>query len=199
MTAPPRDRRLAAALLALACLCGTGCHNDMRDQPRLDSLQASEFFPDGMAARPLVEGTIPFRGVYHEDEAFDTGRENGEFVAMPPVEVTAELLSRGQSRYNIFCLPCHAPTGDGNGMIVQRGFRRPPSFHIDRLRNAPAGHYFDVVTHGFGAMPSYRVQIPKEDRWAIVVYVRALQRSQNATLDDVPPEIGAQLIEEAGP
>jgi mono/diheme cytochrome c family protein len=184
-----------AAWTALLLLCA-GCHSDMHDQPRYDSLQASDFFHDGQAARQLVEGTVPYRGEYrNESEPLYSGKSEGQFVAELPLEVDRALLERGQERYQIYCSVCHAPTGDGNGMIVQRGFRRPPSFHTERLRNVPPGHIFDVITHGFGAMPSYRVQIEPHDRWAIIAYVRALQLSQHAELDDVPAAERAQLEE----
>jgi mono/diheme cytochrome c family protein len=183
------------SLLAAGLLPCAGCHTDMREQPRYDSLEASSFFADGQAARPLVEGTIPYRGTFSENEAFDTGKENGEFVAELPVEVDRALVERGEQRFNIYCSPCHSFTGDGDGMIVRRGYRRPPSYHIERLRNAPAGHFFDVMTHGFGAMPSYAVQIEPRDRWAIVAYIRVLQLSQHAQLDDVPESARNQLRE----
>ena len=171
-------------LAAAAVLLLVGCHRDMRDQPRYEALEASEFFADGQSARLPVAGTVA-RGQLQEDEAFYTGKSAGELVHQPPVEITRELLVRGQDRFNIFCAPCHARTGMGNGMIVERGFRQPPSYHIERLRNAPAGHFFDVMTHGFGAMPSY-ARIEPQDRWAIVAYIRVLQLSQHATLEDVP-------------
>ncbi|HZL91527.1 MAG TPA: cytochrome c, partial [Pirellulaceae bacterium] len=132
------------------------------------------------------------RGQLQEDEAFYSGRSQGKLVADVPVEITRELLLRGQDRFNIFCSPCHARTGMGNGMIVQRGFRKPPSYHSERLRSAPAGHFFDVMTHGFGAMPSY-ARIEPQDRWAIVAYIRVLQLSQNATIDDVPESERSKL------
>ena len=174
-------RWLALVVLATAL---AGCHRDMRDQPRYEALEASDFFGDGQSARQPVAGTVA-RGQLQEDEAFYTGKSQGELVVEPPLEITREVLLRGQERFTIYCAPCHARTGMGNGMIVERGFRRPPSYHIDRLRDAPAGHFFDVITHGFGAMPSYR-RIEPRDRWAIVAYIRVLQLSQNATLDDVP-------------
>ncbi|HUE69727.1 MAG TPA: cytochrome c [Pirellulaceae bacterium] len=174
-------RWLALAALATVLI---GCHRDMRNQPRYEALEASDFFGDGQSARLPVVGTVA-RGQLQEDETLYTGKSQGEFVVEPPVEITRELLVRGQDRYTIYCAPCHARTGLGNGMIVERGFRKPPSYHIDRLRNAPAGHFFDVMTHGFGAMPSYR-RIEPRDRWAIVAYIRVLQLSQNATLEDVP-------------
>jgi mono/diheme cytochrome c family protein len=131
----------------------------------------------------------------NEDATFHTGRDGTQFVAEIPVKLDRALLLRGQERFNIYCAVCHARTGNGDGMIVQRGFRRPPSFHIERLRNAPAGHFFDVMTNGFGAMPSYRVQVPPADRWAIVAYIRVLQMSQQATMDDVPATERAKLME----
>jgi hypothetical protein len=165
----------------------------MRDQPRYETFEASDFFPDGQASRPLVEGVVPYRGEWRENEAFETGKREGEFVAQLPLEVTRELLLRGQDRFNIYCSMCHAYTGEGDGMIVRRGLRRPPSYHIDRLREAPVGHFFDVITNGFGAMPSYKTQIPVRDRWAIVAYVRALQLSRHAEPGDVPANERAAL------
>jgi mono/diheme cytochrome c family protein len=173
-----------------------GCHRDMRDQPRYEALEASTFFPDGMSARKPVEGTVA-RGELNEDEAFNTGKLDGKHVAEIPLTVDRALLERGQERFNIYCAMCHAPTGTGDGIIVQRGFRRPPTYHSERLRKAPAGHYFDVMTNGFGAMPKYAVQIRPRDRWAIVAYIRALQLSQNATLDDVPADQRDKLTEAA--
>jgi mono/diheme cytochrome c family protein len=168
----------------------------MRDQPRYEPLEASEFFADGMSARPLVSGTVA-RGQLHADEPFYTGKADGEFVTEIPLQLDRDLLERGQERFNIYCAVCHAPTGEGDGMIVQRGFRKPPSYHIERLQNAPAGHFFDVMTNGFGAMPSYRVQVAPRDRWAIVAYIRVLQLSRNATLENVPPAERAKLEEGA--
>jgi mono/diheme cytochrome c family protein len=182
-----RTRGASAIATGLLALAAAGCHRDMRDQPRYDLFEASDFFADGQAARPRVEGTIA-RGELAADDPFATGREGGGFVQDIPVELNAALLKRGQQRFDIYCAVCHAPTGSGNGMIVQRGFRHPPSLHDPRLRAAPVGHFFDVITHGFGAMPSYRAQIPPADRWAIIAHLRVLQRSQHATLDDVPPE-----------
>lgn len=185
----PRAFALLAALVILA-----GCHRDMQDQPRYDTYEASTFFGDGMSARPPVEGTVA-RGQLNDDEPYDAGRENGQLIAALPARVAVDkaLLERGHERFNIYCSMCHSRLGDGNGMVVQRGFRKPPSYHIDRLREAPAGHFFDVITNGFGAMPSLKSQIPVHDRWAIVAYVRALQQSQDATLDDVPADERAKL------
>lgn len=159
----------------------------MHDQPKYKPLAATTFFDDGRAARPLVAGTVA-RGQLRNDEAFYQGRQGAEPVTTFPFAVTKQILLRGRERYNIFCAPCHGQVGDGQGMVVQRGFRSPPSFHIDRLREAPAGHFFDAVTNGFGAMPSYASRISPEDRWAIVAYVRALQLSQHASPADVPAD-----------
>jgi hypothetical protein len=181
-----------AALMALALLAA-GCRQDMQDQPKYNADAASAFFDDGRANRPLVPGTVP-AGSFHENPALYEGKQpDGKPVAALPVELTQAMLTRGQERYDIYCSPCHDRTGDGNGMIVQRGMRRPPSFHVPRLREAPAGYFFDVITNGFGTMLNYRAQVPVDDRWAIVAYIRALQLSQNATVADVPADQRASL------
>lgn len=164
----------------------------MHDAPRYEPLEASTFFEDGRGSRPLVANTVA-RGTLREDEHLYQGKINGELTNSFPMPVTVELMARGQERYNVFCSPCHGRTGQGNGMVVQRGFRAPPSFHDERLRNAPVGYYFDVETNGFGAMPDYSAQVPVADRWAIAAYIRALQFSQRATIDEVPPERRADL------
>jgi mono/diheme cytochrome c family protein len=169
----------------------------MYDQPRYEPYEQSDFFADGMSARPVIAGTVA-RGELEEDEAFYTGKSEGKFVSELPIEVDRALLERGRERFNIYCSVCHGATGKGDGMIVQRGFRHPPSLHIPRLRDAAAGHFFDVITNGFGAMPSYAVPVPPRDRWAIVAYVRVLQLSQDAKIDDVPADERRRL-EEAGP
>lgn len=166
----------------------------MRDQPRYEALEASTFFADGQSARPVVEGTVA-RGQLNEDDAFYRGKVEGDFISKVPIEVDAALLDRGQDRFEIYCAVCHGLSGDGDGMIVRRGLKRPPSFHIERLRNARVGHYFDVITHGFGVMPRYAVQLEPRDRWAITAYIRVLQRSQNAKLEDVPEDERAKLEE----
>jgi mono/diheme cytochrome c family protein len=183
--------------LCIAVACAGGCHTDMQDQPRYEALEASTFFSDGMSSRQPVEGTIA-RGQLHEDEAFYTGHDADKLAAKVPISVDRALLERGHQRFDIYCSMCHGFAGEGDGVIVQRGLRRPPSFHSERLRNAPAGHFFDVMTHGFGAMPRYAVQIEPHDRWAIVAYLRVLQLSQNARLEDVPEEQRSKL-EEARP
>jgi mono/diheme cytochrome c family protein len=168
------------------------CRQDMHDSPSYDPLQESTFFADGRASRTLVANTIA-RGQLREDEHLYTGKVNGQLAVDFPMPVTAEVMARGQERFNVFCSPCHGRTGEGNGMIVQRGFRQPPSYHEERLVNAPAGHFFDVMTHGFGAMQDYSAQVPVADRWAIAAYIRALQYSRRATMDDVPADRRAEL------
>ena len=173
-------------MLGLVCLAAsTGCRQDMHNQPKYRPLRATAFFADGSSARPLVEGTVA-RGTLQEDAAFFTGKIGSTPVTEIPFPVDAHVLDRGQERFNIFCAPCHDATGSGRGMVVQRGYRQPPSFHDPRLRAADPGYFFDVMTNGFGVMPDYRVQIAARDRWAIVAYIRALQLSQNADKDDVP-------------
>src|SRR5689334_17493531 len=172
------------------------CTQQMADQPRCDPLQASDFFPNGSSARPLPEGVIPYDQVA-QDELRDTGFINGKPADRFPFAVDAALMSRGRQRYNIYCSPCHDYLGTGNGMAAVRGFqRKPPSFHSDELRSAPVGHFFDVVTNGFGSMPSYAHQIPVRDRWAIIAYIRALQLSQSATINDVPADERSKLESE---
>lgn len=184
-----------SSIIVILCFLGvTACRQDMHDQPRYEPLERNAFFEDGRASRPLVEGTVA-RGQLRLDDHFYTGKVNGELVTTLPFAATKEVLERGQQRYNIFCSPCHDQIGTGKGMIVQRGFRQPPSLHIDRLRQAPAGHFFDVMTNGFGTMYSYADRIAPKDRWAIVAYIRALQLSQNATLEDVPAAERSKLLE----
>jgi hypothetical protein len=174
------------ALAAIVCVLAlAGCRQDMHNQPKYIPLRSSDFFTDGSSARPLVEDTVA-RGTLQDDEVFYTGKSGGQLVNELPFPLTQQVLDRGQQRFNIFCSPCHDKTGNGHGMIVQRGYRQPPSYHIDRLREAPIGHFFDVMTNGFGAMPDYRAQIQPRDRWAIAAYIRALQLSEHATIDDVP-------------
>jgi hypothetical protein len=162
-----------------------GCRQDMHDQPKYEPLETSSTFSDGRASRPLIEGTIA-RGHLNEDVALYTGKNGKDFVPKIPFELTKQVIDRGQERYNIFCTPCHDLVGNGLGMVVRRGFKKPPSLHITRLQEAPDGYFFDVITNGFGAMSSYAEQVPVRDRWAIVAYIRALQLSQHSTLQDVP-------------
>ena len=173
--------------IVVACAAVSGCRQDMHDAPSYDPLQEAPFFANGAASRMLVANTVA-RGQLREDELFYTGKVNGQPTTEFPMPVTAEVMARGQERFNVFCSPCHGRTGTGNGMIVQRGFRQPPSFHDERLRNAPVGYFFDVMTNGFGAMQDYAAQVPPSDRWAIAAYIRALQLSQGATVADVPAD-----------
>jgi mono/diheme cytochrome c family protein len=163
-----------------------GCRNDMYNQPKKKPLAESNFFKDGMSARPLPANVIS-RGEVRDDPAFSAGLINGVYVTQLPVKLAPELLTRGRDRYDIYCAVCHGPTGSGEGMVVQRGFPAPPSYHLDRLRNAPIGYFYDVMTNGYGIMYSYASRVPPQDRWAIAAYIRALQLSRDARLGDVPP------------
>jgi mono/diheme cytochrome c family protein len=173
------------------------CRQDMHDQPKYEPYEKSEFFTDGRSMRPQVEGTVA-RGQLQEDTRLFAGKEGAAFVASIPVPVDERLVRRGQERFGIYCTPCHGLRGRGDGIVVQRGYRVPASFHEERLRAQPDGYFFDVITHGFGVMPDYAAQVSVQDRWAIVAYVRALQISQNATLVDVPPEERARLQSAGG-
>jgi mono/diheme cytochrome c family protein len=186
------DRLRRGAALVLLAAAVTACRQDMHDQPKYRPFRGSEIFADGRSARPLVPGTVA-RGTLREDAALYTGKAGREFVTEIPVRVTAELLARGQSQYQVFCSPCHGRTGRGDGMIVQRGFKKPSSYHVDRLRQMPIGYFYDVVTNGFGAMSDYAAQVPPTDRWAIAAYVRTLQYSQYAPAADVPVEKHGEL------
>jgi mono/diheme cytochrome c family protein len=175
---------LGLALLAILPALTSGCREDMQDQPRFKPLAENRFYADLRSARQPVEGTVA-RGDVREDTYFYTGmvgQNPGDYMPFP---VTQEVLDRGRERFNIYCAPCHSRLGDGNGMIPQRGFRHPPSYHEERLRKAPLGYFFYVMTTGFGAMPDYAEQITPRDRWCIVAYIRALQLSQDATQADV--------------
>jgi mono/diheme cytochrome c family protein len=202
--------------LGTAVLLLAGCRQDMHNQPRFKPLAKSDFYADLRSARPPVEGTVA-RGDLRADSYFYSGMIPGSSTPgnYMPFPVTVQVLERGRERFNIYCSPCHARLGDGNGIVPTRGFaRKPPSLHIDRLRKAPLGYFFDIMTHGFGIMPDYTAQIAPQDRWAIVAYVRALQLSQNATADQIPqgqpmpspvpkfrgdPGSGATLPEPAAP
>lgn len=177
--------RFCIAWVVLGSLA-LGCRQDMQDQPRIEALEANDFFPDGMGSRGIPAGTVP-RGQLRDDTRLYEGRdEAGELIARLPLEVTPDLVLRGQNRYEIFCSVCHDSTGGGQGMIVRRGFKEPPPLFEARLAAMPDGHFFDVMSRGFGVMSSYAKQISVEDRWAIVAYIRALQLSQNSQLADLP-------------
>src|SRR5262245_47588293 len=170
-------------------LFAVACRQDMQDQPKYKPLAPSSFFSDGKSARQLVEGTAPYSP---EGKAAPPITDLSKMTT-PPFTLTPQVMDRGQGRFNIYCSPCHGRLGYGNGMVVQRGFRAPPSYHIDRLRQAPLGHFYDVMTNGFGAMSSYADKVAPDDRWAVAAYIRALQLSQHATINDAPPEVRAKL------
>jgi mono/diheme cytochrome c family protein len=182
------------ALVALVAVAGIACRQDMHDQPKYEPFEGSEFFRDGKAMRSFVDGTVA-RETLREDTPYYTGKSGNDFVAEIPVTVTADLLERGRTEFEVFCSPCHGRTGMGDGMIVQRGFKRPSSYHVDRLRQMPIGYYFDVISRGYGAMSDYASQVPVEDRWAIAAYIRALQLSQYAPAMEVPAERRGELEE----
>jgi mono/diheme cytochrome c family protein len=176
----------------------TACRQDMQDQPKYKPLGANRFFADGRDSRPIPAGTIA-RDELNAADPQQTGESNGAFLASIPGPIDSNLLRRGRDRYEIYCSPCHGRTGDGNGMVAQRGVRAPANFHTDRLRSAPPGYIYQVITNGYGAMGDYADQVPVNDRWAIVAYLRALQLSRNANLNDVPTNERAQLANEAQP
>ena len=169
-----------------------GCRRDMQDQPKYRPFRGSTFFGDERSARPLVAGTVA-RGQLDEEELLAAAKTGAAFSDAVPVPVDEALLRRGQQRYTIYCSPCHGLLGRGDGMVVRRGYRPPSSFHVERLRDQPAGYFFDVISHGFGAMPDYAAQIAVRDRWAIVGYVRALQLSQNVPVSTLSPDARARL------
>jgi mono/diheme cytochrome c family protein len=189
MSGTGRAVRIAALLL---CVVPAGCRQDMHDQPKYQPFERNRFFADQRASRPLVPGVVA-RGHLDEDAAFFTGIANGAPVTTNPLPLSRDTMLRGQERFNIYCSPCHDRVGSGEGMIVQRGYKQPPTFHSDRLRGVPDGYFFQVMTNGFGMMPSYAAQVPAHDRWAIVAYIRALQFSQHATVADVPASERAGL------
>src|SRR5215471_2263245 len=188
------SRMFFVACAAVVLLLGSGCDHlvqDMATQPKNRPLSPSTFFTDGRSERPLVENTVA-RGSIADDDLF-VPKDSNAF----PLPVNRDLLDRGEERYKIFCTPCHGLQGDGNGMISMRGMKHPPSFHQDRLRQAPNGYFFDNITNGFGAMYSYSTQIPPRDRWAIVAYIRALQLSRNAKVAELPAKLRDELMHPA--
>jgi mono/diheme cytochrome c family protein len=187
-----RLRGVALAVVAASLVVTAGCRQDMQVQPKYRPLDGTTFFSDGRSARPPVPGTVA-RGQLRINEAMYTGKVNGIPVDAFPFPITRKDLERGHERYNIYCSPCHDFTGSGHGLVVQRGFPPPPSYHIERLRHAPVGHFFDVMTNGYGTMYSYADRISPRDRWCIAAYIRALQLSENATLSDVPEKDRAKL------
>lgn len=187
-----RGRLLSIGLAAMLAATATACRQDMHDAPKLEPLEKSVFFPDGRASRPLVANTIA-RGNLREDALLFTGRDGDAISDTFPFPVTEGVVARGRERFNIYCSPCHARTGEGNGMIVQRGYKQPPSFHDERMRVMPAGYYFQVMTSGFATMPSYAMQVSPEDRWAIAAYVKALQLSRNVSAADLSADERAKV------
>ena len=183
----------ASVLWSLLCAGLLSSCTDMYDQPKFKPLRPSKFYPDG-SSRPLVEGTVA-RGYARTDELMYTGKIGGKPSDLFPFPVTAEVMKRGKDRFNIFCTPCHGQLGNGEGMIVQRGFPKPNSFHADTVRSLPVGFYFDVITNGFGKMYSYAPSVPVEDRWAIIAYIRALQLSQHSSVADLTGAERKQLAE----
>lgn len=179
------------AIISAAILCAA-CRPDMNNQPKAKPLSQSDFFSDGANARQPPPHTVTF-GQDRQENAHDAGLTNGIYLTQMPVKLTPELLQRGREQFEAMCAECHDRTGSGNGMIVQRGFPQPPSFHVDRLRNAPVGHFYDVITNGYGVMTSYATRVSPNDRWAIAAYLRALQLSHNAKLSDVDLAERAQL------
>ena len=187
------SRRRLTLLLGAAALVGlAGCRQDMHDQPKLETLEHGMFFDDGRASRPPVAGAVA-RGELREDELLYTGYVNGELATEFPMAVTRAVVERGRDRFDIYCSPCHGRLGDGAGAVVQRGFQRPPSYHSERLRGEPVGHFYNVISNGKGRMYSFNDRVPVEDRWAIVSYIRALQLSQAAPVDELPQEMAAEL------
>ena len=195
------NRKTSCLLSSVFCLLTVaGCRQDMHNQPKYRPLRPSQLFSDKSSARPLIEGTVA-RGTLQEDEAFFTGKLSGATIKELPFQISEKDLDRGQERYNIYCTPCHDLTGSGKGMVVQRGYRQPPSFHDPRLRAADPGYIFDVMSNGFGAMPDYRAQIDPRDRWRIVAYIRALQLTNAGTAADIPggnPDAANKAAQPAG-
>lgn len=190
--------RMATLFMAAMAVCGVACRRDMGRQAYHRPLDASGFFSDGMSARRLPAHTIA-RGQLQEDELFYTGRINGQLMDLFPMPVTRELLDRGQQRFDIYCSVCHGRTGQGNGMVARRGFPAPPSYDLDRLRAAPVGHFVEVISNGYGLMYSYASRVEPADRWAIAAYIRTLQLSHHASINDAPAAERTKLEQEAAP
>jgi mono/diheme cytochrome c family protein len=182
--------------LGVAMLLLAGCRDDMHNQPRYKPLASSDFFSDHRSARPAIEDTVA-RGHLRLDEARYTGKIDGNDIDQFPFPISKADIERGQTRFNIYCTPCHGRLGDGNGMVVLRGFRQAASYYSDKLVKAPVGHFFDVITNGFGAMPSYASRITPDDRWRVTAYIRALQLSESAGINDVPADKRQDLPVEA--
>jgi mono/diheme cytochrome c family protein len=189
---PAFARLFPAGICAVALALSAGCRQDMHQAPRYNALAESDFYADRRSARPLVQGTVA-RGFLRDDKRFYTGKDGSAFLASVPIEVDKALLLRGQERFNVYCSPCHGRTGEGNGMIVQRGLKQPPSLFTERLRTQPDGYFYDVITNGFGLMQDYSAQVAPRDRWAIVAYLRVLQYSRNVNVADLTEADRARL------
>lgn len=188
----------AVIVITIVLLFAAGCRQKMYQTPRYEEYEASTLFRDSLSARPLEEGVVSRSGVRYGDRfplyaSSDTTVAAADSNRLVPFPVTRAVLERGQQQFNIYCSPCHSRLGDGRGIVVQRGLRAPPSLHTERLRNAPIGHFYDVMTNGYGAMYSYASRITREDRWTIAAYIRALQLSQHAALDAVPSDSRTEL------
>jgi mono/diheme cytochrome c family protein len=190
MSTLPGIATFAATLLVMIVL--SGCRRGMVDQPHLKPLAEDKFFKDDAGSRTMPPHTVA-RGQLRADEQFFTGKGGDQLVATFPTPVTRAMLDRGHERFDVYCAVCHSRTGEGNGMVVQRGFPQPPSFHEQRLRDAPVGHFFDVITNGYGVMYPYASRVSPEDRWAIIAYIRALQLSEHATPADAEPAALQQM------
>ncbi len=188
-------RVVTTVIVAAALLLLVSCREDMHNQPKFIPLRENTFYADGRSARAPVEGTIA-RGQLEDDPLLYTGKVNGQEADQFPFAITEKDLARGRERFNIYCAPCHSQLGDGNGMIAQRGFKNPPSYYEPRLMKSPVGHFFNVMTNGWGAMGDYSAQVPVADRWRIAAYIRALQLSRSAKSGDVPGRQVARLASE---
>jgi mono/diheme cytochrome c family protein len=194
-------RRLAGWLAVSLVLFAGGCRKDMYDQPHYEPYEPSAFFTDGTSSRPIIAGTVA-RGELRADSLYYEGKIDGKDADVFPFEIDAATLELGRDRYMVYCTPCHGRLGDGRGMVVRRGFSPPPTFHSEYLRKIPVGHFFSVMTHGYGAMYSYAARIPVKHRWAIAAYIRALQYSANASPEDLTAkdrEFLAEIETPAGP
>lgn len=185
------SRAGSVVVFVLSVLC-TACRQDMQDQPKYKPLAQNRFFLDGRNSRPIPANTVALDEL-NDTDSYHTGTSHGTFLDTIPAKIDSALLNRGRDRYDIFCSPCHGRLGDGNGMVAQRGVRAPANFHTDRLRSVPPGYIFQVITNGYGGMGDYGDQVPADDRWAIVAYIRALQYSRNASVNDVPTAARGQL------
>lgn len=193
-----RGRACLAGGLAIGLLLAAGCRRDMYDQPKYDAYDATTFFKDGSSSRQQIEGTVA-RGDLEADSLYYTGKVDGKDSNEFPFAVDQETLELGRERYLIYCSPCHGRAGDGRGMVVRRGFSPPPTFHSDYLRQKPVGHIYGVITHGYGAMYSYAARIPVRHRWAITAYIRAMQYSREASMDDLTPDERKNLANPPAP